>query len=135
MKMIVCIDDRGGMLFNGRRLSSDKAVTARILQMCAGNRLWVNSYTQRLFTDDGAVCCSDQPAQMAKAGEYCFGENWDVTEWIPKAEELILFWWNRAYPADLYFPIAVLQSGWQQIYREEFPGNSHTCITMEVYRR
>lgn len=135
MKLIACIDDRGGMLFNGRRVSSDKAVTSKIVQLCKESKLWINGYTKKLFDADAGVYCSDRPERAAQAGEYCFAENWDVSQWISGAEELILFRWNRTYPADLHFPLAVLQVGWKLIHREEFPGNSHDCITMEVYCR
>ena len=48
MHMVICLDDRNGMLFNGRRLSSDKAVCSRIREKAQG-RLWMNAYSAKLF--------------------------------------------------------------------------------------
>ena len=57
MNLIVCIDDRGGMLFNRRRQSSDRYVTERILDMARDGRLLVNSYTAKLFPEEAVLRC------------------------------------------------------------------------------
>jgi len=45
-------------------------------------------------------------------------------------EGLILYRWNRTYPADLYFTLSL--EGWTLERREEFAGSSHEKITKEV---
>lgn len=131
MNLIVCIDDRGGMLFNHRRQSSDRYVTERILNMAKESRLLVNEYTARLFSD-GAVVCSERLWEEAKAQDYCFVEDQDVSSVVDQAEKIVIFHWNRAYPADLYFPMEML-FGRKLSFSEEFPGYSHDNIRMEVY--
>ena len=41
----VCIDDRGGMLFNHRRQSQDRLLREDLLAEAAGRPLWMNSYS------------------------------------------------------------------------------------------
>ena len=48
-------------------------------------------------------------------------------------KKLILFHWNRVYPADLHSTLDL--SGWNLTETEEFAGNSHEKITQERYVR
>ena len=41
MIVIVCVDQRNGLGFNGRRQSRDRMVAADILKESAGRRLWM----------------------------------------------------------------------------------------------
>ena len=134
MIVIVCLDERGGMIFNNRRQSRDKAVIDRILELTKGSKLWLNSYSKSLF--DQVIIpleVDDEFLQKAGNGEFCFVENADITQYTPKIEKLYLFRWNRHYPADLYFPLDLGE--FKQIARSEFTGNSHEKITLEVYER
>ena len=63
----------------------------------------------------------------------CFAELENLNGYEDNVQELILFRWNRVYPADLYFPFHM--ENWSLIAREEFRGSSHEKITMEVYRK
>ena len=134
MILIVCIDERGGMMFNNRRQSRDKAVIDRIVEIVQGSKLWLSSYSKSLF-DQVAILLEvdDNFLQKAGNGEFCFAENADITQYTPKIEKLYLFRWNRHYPANLYFPLDLGE--FKQIARSEFTGNSHEKITLEVYER
>ena len=48
-----------------------------------------------------------------------------------KLESLVLYRWNRRYPADVYFDLDLSQ--WRLVSRREFSGTSHDTITKEVY--
>lgn len=135
MKLMVCVDTRHGMLFNRRRLSSDRAVIDKILQLRGENRLWINEYSQSLFPPDADICIDPDFLRLAQTDDFFFVENVDVTPYLASADTVYLFCWNRTYPADLYFPVAELKQMWHQIYREDFSGYSHEMITLEVYRR
>ncbi len=50
-------------------------------------------------------------------------------------EGLVLYRWNRRYPADVYLDIRPEPPGWRLVSREEFSGSSHPRITKEVYQR
>ena len=49
MIVIVCVDQRNGLAFNGRRQSRDRMVAADILKESAGRRLWMTPSSLRLF--------------------------------------------------------------------------------------
>ena len=53
MNVIVCIDDAGGMLFNGRRQSKDKILRQQARELAQGQPLWMNGYTASQFLEDG----------------------------------------------------------------------------------
>lgn len=134
MKLIVCVDNRGGMLFNKRRVSSDRVVTERIQRLCSGDTLVVSSYTYKLFESKENIISAEEP--LTVAGErWCFIEECDVSRFLRQAEKIVIFFWNRTYPADLQFPLEQVRNGWQLTHSEEFAGHSHQRITMEVYDR
>ena len=134
MKMIICVDDQNGMLFNKRRLSSDLILNQRILQLAKNNKLWMNAYTAQLFGQlDGKITVDEDFCRKAEEGEYCFFESQDANVFASCAEEIIVFRWNRRYPSDVKFSQDNLLTK-KLIFTEEFNGNSHDKITQEVYR-
>ena len=134
MKLILCVDDRGGMLFGGRRLSRDRAVCQHILNMAGGAALWMNAYSQKLFSEfEGNLCVySGDPDQVA-ADAFLFAEDLDIEDLLCKADALILYRWNRVYPSDVVLPLPLSEAKWKLVTAEDFPGNSHEKITCEVY--
>ncbi len=77
MKVIACVDNQGGMLFNNRRQSRDQMLCQYILDMTGGARLWMNKYSEKLFlgADNAKICVSEDFLDKAGSGEYCFVEN------------------------------------------------------------
>lgn len=132
MILIACVDDNLGMLFNNRRQSMDSVLRGRILTMCAGKKLWMNAYSRKQFNTDAEGITVDENF-MAKAGsgDYCFNENCSAAEYVNKFEKIILYKWNRVYPADLYFDIDL--KNWHLKESNDFAGSSHDKITEEVY--
>lgn len=51
MKTIVCVDNRMGICFNGRRVSRDRMVSEDILEMTRGNVLWMAPEADKLFKE------------------------------------------------------------------------------------
>ena len=131
MHLIVCIDERDGMSFCGRRLSRDRAVTDRILDLTAGSCLWMHPVSAGLFQNKKVLT---DPSFLGKAaaGDYYFAEVAPLPERIEALESVILFHWNRAYPSTVKFPRKLL-TGMHLVHTEDFPGNSHDKITMERY--
>ena len=130
MHLIVCVDDRDGMSFCGRRLSSDRVLIEYILRLTSQNALWMNAYSAKLFPQN-AVHVDEDFLQKAGMGEYCFVETTPLTQ-LPDAESIILCKWNRRYPATCKFPSQLLE-GMRLNQREDFPGDSHDKITVERY--
>lgn len=135
MIAMVCLDDRKGMLFNKRRQSRDRAVTEKILELAGERRLWIHPFSEKLFADNRAENIISDECFLEKAGEgeYCFVENCGFAECGERLEKLIVFWWNRSYPSDLWLDIDLEE--WKKTETEEFAGHSHEKITREVYER
>lgn len=133
MKIIVCLDDRNGMLFNNRRQSSDRLLRERVLQLAGGARLWMNTYSAKQFADSSETVCVDEDfLSRAGVGEYCFVENVDCSPYIQSAEAIIVYHWNTVYPSDTWFPTDHLE-GETPVSVFEFAGYSHKKITEEIY--
>ena len=135
MHLIICLDDRNGMSFNRRRQSRDRAVTADIVRTSAGRMLWMSPASAALFEDDPP--CSLRTAEdfldRAAKDDCCFVEDRDVRPYLPQIGEIILYRWNRVYPADRYWDIDLTVGDWTLRETTDFPGFSHAKITKEVY--
>ncbi len=131
MTIIVCIDDRGGMLFHGRRQSRDRLLCEDMLRTCG--RIWMNAYSAALFPENGGKIRVDE-AFLSRAGpdDACFVENMplDGVVW----DRLILYRWNRAYPGDVFLGFRPEERGMILDSVETFPGSSHEKITKEIWR-
>ncbi|MBO5460228.1 MAG: ribonuclease Z [Ruminococcus sp.] len=137
MKIIVCVDDAYGMMFNRRRQSQDAALRERILQSLNNAKLWMNAYSAKQFADNGAdkIYVDEDFLNKASEEDYCFVENVDVSTFQEQIKEITLYKWNRRYPSDFKFQISLTEDYWRLISSDEFEGSSHEKITKEVYRR
>ena len=60
MRVIVCLEDKGGMMFNRRRQSRDRVLNADVVKMCQGSRLLIAPYSMLLFEElDASVVCDE----------------------------------------------------------------------------
>ncbi len=131
MKAIVCVEDRGGMLFNNRRLSKDRVLTADVISDLCGQTLYLDRYSLSLFKDSRAdVRAVEQ--MFTQEGVY-FVENRSLAQYADKIDSLVIYKWNRAYPFDMQFDIDLQKSGFKLVKVSEFAGNSHDKITKEEY--
>ena len=133
MHLIVCIDERDGLSFCGHRLSQDRLLNQRILQLADRGKLWMNAYSARLFPP-GAVVVDEDFLQKAGPGDYCFLETTPLGEAYENLESVILCHWNRSYPSTVKFHRKLLES-MHFAAAEAFPGSSHDKITMERFVR
>lgn len=137
MHVMLCLDDRDGMLFNHRRQSQDRVLRAHMLALCGARGLWLNAYSAAQFSPSAAAPLHVDAQFLARAsdGDYCFVEEQDLTPYWDKVQTLILFCWNRRYPADRFFDRSLLACGWTLCETQAFAGSSHPKITKEVYKR
>lgn len=140
MIVIACVDNNMGMLFNQRRQSQDRGLREKILQRCEDHKLWMNAYSYKQFEEQAAnkditICVAEDFLTRAEAEDYCFVENADVANCSNEIEQIILYCWNRDYPADFYFTVPVHSKPWRLVSLEDFCGSSHEKITEEVYSR
>lgn len=135
MIVICVIDDHGGMLFNHRRQSQDCVLRKRILQRAYNKKLWMNAYSYGQFAAEQAsqIVVSEHFLHEAKAGDFCFVETCSLAEVESRIEAVVLYRWNRSYPTDFRLDLTLTQPHWTQIETTDFAGNSHECITEEIY--
>ena len=133
MKLIFCIDDKRGMMFFGKRQSSDKNLREWIINYANGAKLWMSRYTAGQFENSAFISADDD--YMGKAGEndVCFIEDGSYS--TDSANEIVLCKWNRHYPADKFFDIDLKAAGFKRVKTEDIAGTSHEKITIETYRR
>lgn len=134
MILMLCIDDENGMAFANRRQSQDRALRERLL-LVSGGALWLNAYSAKQFAPEQSTqfVIDEDFLAHAGAGDFCFAETTDPAPFEQKAEKIILYRWNRRYPAHLHFSIPLAAHGWKCIAAGDFKGYSHETITEEVY--
>lgn len=136
MTAILCIDSRNGLMFGGRRQSRDKIVLEDMQELCQGHSLLVSEYTNRLLCQYGFSFQQPDPSfpDHAVSGDCCFLEETSILAVIDKLDTIVLYQWNRCYPADVYFDDKIL-TDWTLTESKNFSGSSHETITREVYKR
>lgn len=133
MTLYFCVDDRYGLRFNHRRQSRDASVLEDI---CSGleGALLIDPMSQRMVAAAG-IPFALAPAEitMDLPGAHYFVEGRPTGDWIGLADRVVLYHWNRHYPADVYFDVELSSLGFMLAETAEFPGKSHERITREVY--
>ena len=132
MKTIICLDERGGMSFMGKRQSRDERVIKDMMETVGSARLIVTSYSLPLFPEGFAVC-KDAPILEAGDEDFCFIEADDVLPYLERSDTLIIYNWNRHYPADQRFQFSPEKHGFTLAKAMDFAGKSHEKITKETY--
>ena len=51
MNIIVCLDDKNGMMFHQRRQSTDRELRKHVLRFVAEGQLWMSPYTSSQFSE------------------------------------------------------------------------------------
>lgn len=133
MKVIVCVDDKGGVMFNHRRQSQDCVLREHILEMASGQTLWMNSYSAKMFGDLPNIAVAEDFLDKAAEDDFCFVEDTSIAGYEHAIKEIIVYKWNRVYPADKYFNLPA-DLEFKLAETCDFAGFSHEKITKEVYR-
>ena len=134
MQLIVCLDDRDGISFAGRRQSMDRMLRRRMLETVADHRLWMNNYSARQFDALAEnITVDEQYLEKAGEGDYCFAEDGAFVNYIDKISKVIIYRWGRVYPSDVTFPSQILGT-MKKTGSLDFSGYSHDKITEEVYQ-
>lgn len=132
MNLIFCLDNHNGIRFNGRRQSRDMEVYRHICVLVGTSVLFLNKKSASLFDKfKPAVTSLINLEPLPAAIQWLFTENAPSDSLLRNASKLIVYRWNRDYPADEFVDL----SGWRIIDSVDFKGNSHEKITQEVYIR
>lgn len=134
MKIIVCLDDKNGMLFNERRQSRDRMVIEDIIASYPGEKIYMNSYSKSLFLKYPYQIEEDENfLDKISNDQVGFVENLSLAPYKEKITNIIIYKWNRDYPADRYLDVSLEE--WELASTSEFAGYSHELITKETYIR
>ena len=128
MIVITVIEDRGGMMFNHRRLSQDRTLTEKIKNLVGNHTLWIDAYSATIFPEEHV---DEDFLQKAGEDDFCFVEDRSLIPYKDRINTLYLFSWNRRYPADLFFDLPLTE--YEMVSQEDFPGYSHEKITLQKY--
>lgn len=130
MTLIVCLDQQNGLMFNNRRQSFDRYVQNMIQERVSDQPLIVAEYSIKKFPDAQAV--NTMPASF---DGFCFAETKELaTSCLPFAETVIVYRWDKSYPADTYFSVEESEL-FELTDSFEFEGYSHETVTEEIYVR
>lgn len=136
MKVIVCLDDNGGMTFNHRRQSRDRVLCADVVKMAEGTRIFLSPYSAPLFAEAEAdIVCDGNFLDIADGDSFCFVEDRALAPYADGIDEIVIYRWNRRYPFDVRFDLDPKGLGLALCHTSEFEGYSHEKITKEIYRK
>lgn len=131
MTLIVCVDNNMGVAFNHRRQSRDSRIIDDIVAEASGGCIEMDRYSEPLFSKtDANVKLVSSPSGSTKL---FFAERTVPLEHRDAIDKVILYRFNRSYPADTFFELPLDE--FELIKSEEFSGSSHEKITKEVYLR
>ena len=134
MKLIVCLSDDCGMMFNHRRQSRDRVLIADMMQHIGSTPLWVSPYSAPLFPEDcPSLHVTPNPIDAADENDYCFVEDTPLPQNLETVNELLIYRWNRLYPSDVSFTCDT--SAFSLSESCEFVGSSHDNITKEIWTK
>lgn len=129
MTLYICLDDRNGLKFNKRRQSRDAAVLEDIRSQIAEN-LRIEPFSEKLIQE------AEIPYVLSsEAAEDYFAEDVPSEEILNQTERIVIYRWNRHYPADVRWDPDLSALGFSLRETTEFPGTSHEKITREVYEK
>ncbi len=134
MKLAVCIEKNGGILFCGRRVSQDSLLREKLYSLLEDTAsLYMTDYSAKQFENGERIVCDENCLKNAKEQDICFWEN--TMESFENISTVYLFQWNRTYPADTFFEFNPQKMGFKKISTENFQGSSHPKITLTIYER
>ena len=135
MKVIICLDDRDGMMFNGRRQSKDRVLNTDVIAL-SGGCLRMSKYSYAMFDDTEAVCTvAEDFLDTAEHDDWCFVEDGTLSEHADKIDTLVVYRWNRHYPSDKSLDIDIDGLGFTLEETTDLVGHSHEKITREIYKK
>ena len=134
MILIACVDDGMGLAFNCRRQSRDRLLVQRLLTHVGDAPLWTHPYSAKQFEQTQSnIIPSEGFLALVGENEFAFTELEDPGDFTDRVERIILYRWNRTYPSDVRFTLAL--SDYTLVQTTEFAGHSHEKITEEIYEK
>lgn len=133
MKVMVCLDDNGGMMFNHRRLSRDRYLYEDVIHDFGSENIVIKPQSAGLFAAWDVSCIDDLPRGDIKP--YQWIEDDDLAAFQNDISEVVVYYWHRIYPSDLKIALDFQDGSWKKIAEKEFPGYSHDKISRAIYQK
>ncbi len=99
--------------------------------MAPGSRSLFSSLRDGLSS---SILTSEDFLAQAAPGEFCFLEDRPIRPFLDRVESMVLYHWNRRYPADLFLDLDPAALGGPCWAGRNFPAPPIKKITKEVYR-
>lgn len=131
LTVYVCLDDRNGMLYNGRRQSRDSRVFEDIRRELR-DVLLIDPFSEALCRRAEIPYCLLE-GELPEEGQF-FLEARNSRSALA-ADRIVIYRWGRHYPADVWWDLDLQAEGYRLTERRELPGSSHERICREVYER
>jgi hypothetical protein len=120
------------MMFNKRRQSQDSVLRERVLALVPGT-LYMSAYSAKQFGENAKISvCEGFPTDL-KENDFYFAEDAEISP--DNIQKIIIYRWNRHYPADKRFEFDLSSLGFEKASAENFIGSSHPTITEEIYKK
>ena len=135
MNAVICVDQCNGMMFNGRRQSRDLKQREDLCRLLEGKDLYLSPYSSDLFAglSGPRITVSPRYLEICTEDGWCYIEDGDINRYFKQVEKLIIYQWNRRYPADVFFTESL--DTFRMKEQKEFPGSSHDRITRRMLER
>ena len=131
--VVVCLDDKGGMTFLGKRQSRDRVLIGELIES-TNDLIYISEFSLPLFKDYTTRCkVVENPLTDAPDGAVSFIENLPLLPVIDEVEEIMLYKWNRVYPADRKTDIPF--NRYYVVRETSFVGSSHDKISKVILRK
>ena len=131
----ICIDERGGMLFNHRRQTSDVQIIDDMVERFGENGVFIKDFYAKLFQKYENVTVSSFPISECSENALCFIENPEILNITDDVERIVVYNWCKSYPADEYFTLDLIDIGFIRISKEKFSTEYRQKVTREVFKR
>lgn len=133
MTVIAFIDNDGGMMFFGKRLSRDSAAMEDIKKISEGKRIFASPYSMPLFEGfENEIIYDEEFLSKAESGDICFVEDARISDFAEKIDSAYIYSWNRDYPSDFFMDID-FKKDFRFDSEFDFEGSSHENITRRYY--
>ncbi len=123
MKVVVCVDDNYGILFNKRRVSKDSEIIKDINENISN--INIKCFSEKLFDKNYTIV-------EKYTSDYNFIEEDSLEKMEDIVTEVIIYYFNRRYPSDLKLKLNLEK--YTLINEYDFIGSSHEKITKKIYR-
>ena len=138
ISFIVCIEDRYGISFNKRLIGRDKFVDEYLEEKLTKSKVFADQNYINYVKNCRIKNIKDQRISdlvNSKEEITIFCSSKESLEYLENADEIVIFYWNRRYPADLYLDYDIVANDYCLSERvEDIEGSTH-ILTKEIWRK